>query len=72
MKSWGKVIDVAYTEGISSSNLISEDVIMKKVLKNTFVSRNYFSSPMIENLKRISIKDNIKIIWIESNLTFDK
>ena len=54
---------------------------MKKVLivpGNTFVSRNYFSSPMIENLKRISIKDNIKIIVaeIESNPvpeeTFDK
>ena len=45
---------------------------MKKILiipGNTFVSRNYFSSPMIENLKRISIKDNIKIIVaeIESN-----
>ena len=45
---------------------------MKKVLiipGNTFVSRNYFSSPMIESMKRISIKDNIKIIIaeIESN-----
>ena len=54
---------------------------MKKVLiipGNTFVSRNYFSSPMIENLKRISIKDNIKIIVAEiesnpvPNETFDK
>ena len=54
---------------------------MKKVLiipGNTFVSRNYFSSPMIESLKRISIKDNIKFIVaeIESNPipeeTFDK
>ena len=54
---------------------------MKKVLivpGNTFVSRNYFSSPMIENLKRISMKDNIKIIVAEiesnpvPNETFDK
>ena len=54
---------------------------MKKVLivpGNTFVSRNFFSSPMIENLKRISIKDNIKIIVAEiesnpiPNETFDK
>ena len=41
---------------------------MKKILivpGNLFVSRNYFSSPLIENLKRISIKDNIKIIVAE-------
>ena len=41
---------------------------MKKILivpGNMFVSRNYFSSPLIENLKRISIKDNIKIIVAE-------
>ena len=54
---------------------------MKKVLivpGNTFVSRNYFSSPLIENLKRISVKDNIKIIVSEiegnpvSDETFDE
>ena len=41
---------------------------MKKILivpGNLFVSRNYFSSPLIENLKRISIKDEIKIIVAE-------
>ena len=41
---------------------------MKKILivpGNLFVSRNYFSSPLLENLKRISIKDNIKIIVAE-------
>ena len=52
MKAWGgKVIDVAYTEGISSSNLISKCNHEKILIipGNTFVSRNYFSSPMIEN-----------------------
>ena len=42
---------------------------MKKVLiipGNTFVSRNFFSSPFIENLKRLSIKDNVKIIVAET------
>ena len=41
---------------------------MKKILivpGNLFVSRNYFSSPLLENLKRISIKDNIKIVVAE-------
>ncbi|MAJ84364.1 MAG: hypothetical protein CBC30_04905 [Chloroflexi bacterium TMED70] len=41
---------------------------MRKILivpGNLFVSRNYFSSPLIENLKRISIKDEIKIIVAE-------
>ena len=41
---------------------------MKKILivpGNLFVSRNYFSSPLIENLKRISIKDNLRIIVAE-------
>ena len=36
---------------------------MKKVLiipGNTFVSRNYFSSPMIENLKRNKFNDEIE------------
>ena len=42
---------------------------MKKVLiipGNTFVSRNFFSSPFIENLKRLSVKDNVKIIVAET------
>ncbi len=41
---------------------------MRKILivpGNLFVSRNYFSSPLVENLKRISIKDEIKIIVAE-------
>ena len=41
---------------------------MKKILivpGNLFVSRNYFSSPLIENLKRISIKNNLRIIVAE-------
>lgn len=41
---------------------------MKKVLivpGNTFVSRNYFSSPLVENLKRLSAKDNVKVFVAE-------
>ena len=44
---------------------------MKKILivpGNLFVSRNYFSSPLLENLKRISIKDNINVDTVDLNL----